>query len=264
MPTFRPLPYPTPMKSFTPHRLALVGAALLLFALLPREAAAQYTCHAHAGTTSAASSMNCLVNGEALLTGIPDGNIEVPAGFSSVYLLTRTNGLIIEQIGPSPNFLVNTVDVWRIHALVFDPNTLDLSGLEFGITGAYDVQDLLLQGGGSICASLDISGAPMKSVECSTPCLAMASTMTMDSTIICLQGGQASLTALPSSPGFVPPGFTTTYLLTRTNGLIIEQVSPMPTFSVGTVDVWRIHQLVHDPATLDLGLIQFGTTSAYD
>src|SRR5690606_8472415 len=134
----------------------------------------------------------------------------------------------------------------------------------FGITGAYDVQDLLLQGGGSICASLDISGAPMKSVECSTPCLAMASTMTMDSTIICLQGGHASLTALPSSPGFVPPGFTTTYLLTRTNGLIIEQVSPMPTFSVGTVDVWRIHQLVHDPATLDLGLIQFGTTSAFD
>lgn len=225
---------------------------------------AQDACHAQAGAMATVENLNCLHNGEVLLTALPDGNAVVPPGFSTVYLLTRTNGLIIEQMGPSPNFLVNTGDVWRIHALVFDPATLDLSGVQFGTTSAYDVQDLLLQGGGGICASLDISGAPMKSAECGTPCLAMASTLSMDSTTVCLQGGQASFAAQAASPGFVPAGFTATYLLTRTNGLIIEQLSPTPAFTVGSVDVWRIHQLVYDPATLDLGLVQFGTTSAYD
>lgn len=250
-------------RSFLPHA-AWSSVALLLLAFAPLTTIAQDACQAQAGTMATVENLNCLHNGEVLLTALPDGNAVVPPGFSTVYLLTRTNGLIIEQMGPAPNFLVSTVDVWRIHALVYDPATLDLSSVQFGTTGAYDVQDLLLQGGGSICASLDISGAPMKSAECGTPCLAMASTMSMDSTTVCLQGGQATLAALPGSPGFVPDGFTITYLLTRTNGLIIEQLSPTPAFTVGSVDVWRIHQLVYDPATLDLGLVQFGTTSAYD
>src|SRR5690606_1930062 len=108
----------------------------------------------------------CLHNGEALLTGYPDNNAIVPAGFTTTYILTRTNGLIIEQMGPSPNFSVNTVDTWRLHALVFDPNTLDLSTVQFGSTSAYDVEALLIQGGGDICASLDIYGADIKTAEC--------------------------------------------------------------------------------------------------
>lgn len=257
------MPPPMIIRSALP-RAAWLPLVALLFAFAPLALHAQDSCPAHAGAMASLEDMNCLHNGQVLLAALPDGNAVVPTGFTTVYLLTRTNGLIIEQMGPAPNFLVNTVDVWRIHALVFDPGTLDLSGVQFGSTSAYDVQALLLQGGGSICASLDISGAPMKSTECGTPCLAMASTLTMDTTTICLQGGQANLTALPGNPGFVPAGFVVTYLLTRTNGLIIEQTAPMPTFTVGTADVWRIHQLVYDPATLDLGLIQFGTTSAYD
>jgi hypothetical protein len=43
---------------------------------------------------------------------------------------------------------------------VYDPATLDLSIVQFGVTTGFDVNGLLIQGGGSICASLDVNGAP--------------------------------------------------------------------------------------------------------
>ncbi len=228
------------------------------------EANAQNECGAYAGIVSVDVGPICLVNGEALLIGTPDPDAVVPAGFTTVYILTRTNGLIIEQMGPSPTFSVNTVDVWRIHALIFDPNTLDLSTVQFGSTGAYDVQALLLQGGGTICASLSMLDGAVKTAECGVSCSAFASNMVMDSTTVCLVGGQATLSSMQSGTSIVPPGFEQLFVLTRTNGLIIEQVSPSPTFTVNSTDVWRIHNLVYDPNTLDLSIVQFGVTSAYD
>lgn len=249
---------------FTRFRKSLFVVAVLLFAFSAEQAQAQVQCDAYAGKITTDMGPICLHNGEALLTGYPDNNAIVPAGFTTTYILTRTNGLIIEQMGPSPNFSVNTVDTWRLHTLVFDPSTLDLSTVQFGSTSAYDVEALLIQGGGDICASLDIYGADIKTAECETPCLAFASGMMIDSTTICLKNGQATLTALHSGTSNVPVGFQELYLLTRTNGRIIEQISANPTFTVSTVDVWRIHNLVYDPNTLDLGMVQFGITSASD
>ena len=51
-----------------------------------------------------------------------------------------------------------------IHTLVYDPSTLDLSIVQFGTTTGFDVNSLLIQGGGSICASLDVNGAPFVAV----------------------------------------------------------------------------------------------------
>ncbi len=48
---------------------------------------------------------------------------------------------------------------YTIHTLVYDPNTLDLSIVVPGVTTGFDVNGLLIQGGGSICASLDVAGA---------------------------------------------------------------------------------------------------------
>ncbi len=251
-------------SNFTPLRRLFFLLVILFAAAVSMRTMAQSTCEAQAGIITTDFGPICLHNGEATLTGTPDGNAVVPAGFTMAYVLTRTNGLIIEQLGPSPNFAVNTVDVWRIHALVFDPTTLDLSTVQLGVTSAYDVQSLITQGGGAICASLSMTGAAMKTAECEAPCAAFASGMNMDSTTVCLVGGQATLTASPSGPSNVPAGFEVRYLLTRTNGLIIEQQSSTPSFTVNSTDVWRIHNLVYDPSTLDLGTITFGVTSAYD
>lgn len=228
------------------------------------QAMAQSPCGSYAGVITTDFGPHCLHNGEALLTGTPDGNAVAPAGFTTVYILSRTNSLIIDQMGPSPNFVVSSVDVWRIHAMVYAPSTLDLSTVQLGITSIYDLQSWTTQGGGAACASISMTGAAMKTAACEEPCSAFASGMNMDSTTVCLVGGQATLTAVPSGPSNVPAGFEVRYLLTRTNGLIIEQVSPGPTFTVSGTDVWRIHNLVYDPATLDLGTITFGVTSAYD
>ena len=48
-----------------------------------------------------------------------------------------------------------------IHTLVYNPATLDLSSITPGVTTGTDVNALLVQSGGSICASLDVTGAPV-------------------------------------------------------------------------------------------------------
>ena len=55
---------------------------------------------------------------------------------------------------------------YKIHTLVFDPTTLDVLSVIPDVTTAYDVNELLLQGGGSICASLDLAGASIKVKDC--------------------------------------------------------------------------------------------------
>lgn len=253
------------MATFSsPFRQLAIRLACLFLVALPYHAFAQSDCGAYAGIMSVDVGPVCLQQGEALLTGTPSDDAVVPPGFTSTYLLTRTNGLIIEQMGPSPNFLVNSVDIWRLHRLVFDPATLDLGGVQMGTSSAYDVQAMITQGGGEACGSLSMTQAWVKTMECEEPCNAKAMGMKMDTTTVCLENGEATLTAVPFGGTMIPPGFEERFILTRTNGLIIEQISSSPTFTVAGVDIWRIHNIVYDPATLDLGLILYGTTTMYD
>jgi hypothetical protein len=252
----------TPINTLFRHVFILIVG--LLFIATPRHAFAQGGCGAEAGSVNMDAGPLCLHDGEAMLTGIPSANAVVPAGYTSTYLLTRTNGRIIEQMGPSPTFLVSGTDGWRIHRLVFDPATLDLASVVFGVTSAYDVRAQLLEGGGTICGSLSMSGPFVKTMECEESCEAFASGMIMDSTLVCLTGGQATLTAVPAGASNVPIGFEQVFVLSRTNGLIIAQLSPTPSFTVNSTNVWRIHNLVYDPATLDLSAIVLGSTTAYD
>lgn len=236
----------------------------LLLCLAFPTANAQNNCQALAGTITVDVGPVCLHNGQATLSGTTSGTAVEPDGYTSAYLLTRTNGLIIEQISPVPAFTVNSVDVWRIHRLVYNPLALDLGVIQPGTTTAYQLQAMLVQGGGSICASLSMTNAAVKTMECGEPCTAHASGMTMDSTTVCLQNGHADLAASPTGNNIIPPGYQQAFLLTRTNGLIIAQVSTTPSFTVTSVDVWRIHNLVYDPSSLNLSVIVPGTTTAYD
>jgi hypothetical protein len=219
-------------------------------------------CTADAGTISIEFDAGCLVNGEATVTATPDGNAVVPAGYSLLYVLTQTNGLIIQAVSATPTFTVNSLDIHRIHTLVYDPATLDLSVVQFGETSAYDIFPLLIAGGGTICAGLDVSGAPFKVQDC--PCEADAGTISIEFDAGCLVNGEATVTATPDGNAVVPAGYSLLYVLTQTNGLIIQAVNTTPTFTVNSLDIYRIHTLVYDPATLDLSVVQFGETSAYD
>ncbi|MBL7980181.1 MAG: T9SS type A sorting domain-containing protein [Flavobacteriales bacterium] len=221
------------------------------------------TCDADAGTLTADAGTVCLVEGSATLTATPDGNENVPANFETVYVLTQGPGLVIVNAGATPSFDVTSADAYTIHTLVYDPTTLDLGIIEIGVTTGFDVNALLIQGGGDICGSLDVAGAPVTVEECVT-CDADAGTLTADAGTVCLVEGSATLTATPDGNENVPANFETVYVLTQGPGLVIVNAGATPSFDVTSADAYTIHTLVYDPTTLDLGIIEIGVTTGFD
>jgi hypothetical protein len=221
------------------------------------------TCDADAGTLTADASTVCLVEGSATLTATADGNVNVPAGFETVYVLTQGPGLVIVNAGASPSFDVTEADAYTIHTLVYDPTTLDLGIVEIGVTTGFDVNALLIQGGGTICGSLDVAGAPVVAENCVT-CDADAGTLTADASTVCLVEGSATLTATADGNVNVPAGFETVYVLTQGPGLVIVNAGASPSFDVTEADAYTIHTLVYDPTTLDLGIVEIGVTTGFD
>ena len=114
-----------------------------------------------AGTLTIDADPVCLQNGLATISATPDGNASIPAGYQVAYVLTSEPGTIIRQLSITPSFDVTALGDYTIHTLVFDPNTLDPSSINLGTTTAAEVNSLLVQGGGSICAALDLVGAPV-------------------------------------------------------------------------------------------------------
>ncbi|MCB0771683.1 MAG: T9SS type A sorting domain-containing protein, partial [Flavobacteriales bacterium] len=117
-------------------------------------------CLADAGSMGPSDFVVCRFGGIATLNGVPAGNAVVPAGYETLYVLTRGFNLVIRDVSSTPQFNVPQLGLYRIHTLVYDPSTLDLSIVVPGQTTGFDVNALLEQGGGEICASLDVQGAP--------------------------------------------------------------------------------------------------------
>ncbi|MBL0096864.1 MAG: T9SS C-terminal target domain-containing protein [Bacteroidetes bacterium] len=205
-----------------------------------------------AGTLTAVNATICGTGGT--LTATPDSNINVPAGYSVIYVLTSGTGLVIEQVNATPSFTVTSGGLYTIHTLVYD-STLDLGIVVPGTTTGFDVNGLLVQGGGSICASLDVAGAQFNVTNPD------AGTLTAVNATICGTGG--TLTATPDSNINVPAGYSVLYVLTSGTGLVIEQVNATPSFTVTTGGLYTIHTLVYD-STLDLGIVVPGTTTGFD
>ena len=84
----------------------------------------------------------------------------------------------------------------------------------------------MIQGGGTLCASLDVAGAP---VHITNP---DAGTLTATATNVSLEGGSAMISATPNGDANVPSGYSTLFVLTQGEGLVIEQVSGTPEFTV--------------------------------
>ena len=223
-------------------------------------AACEDSCLATAGTLVADDA--CLDEGVATLVASEGDAPNVPDGFEVIYVLTSGEGLVIENVNDAPSFDVESEGRFTIHTLVYDPATLDLGIVEIGVTTGVDVNNLLIQGGGDICAALDVAGAPFDVAACEDSCLAMAGTLVADDA--CLDEGVATLVASEGDAPNVPDGFEIIYVLTSGEGLVIENVNDTPSFDVESEGRFTIHTLVYDPATLDLGIVEIGVTTGVD
>ncbi len=237
--------------------LDLVGATFVV-------EVCEVPCEAFAGALTAVDSEVCLFDGEdALIAAVADGNAVVPAGYEIIYVLTEGDDLVIVNVNATPDFAVTTVGDYTIHTLVYDPTTLDLGIVELGVTTGVDVNDLLIQGGGSICGSLDVAGAPIAVVACE-PCDAVAGGLTAVDDAVCLVNGDAFISATPDGNAVVPTGYETIYVLTEGDGLVIINVNADPEFTVSAGGDYTIHTLVYNPATLDLSIVDLGVTTGFD
>ena len=221
-------------------------------------------CEANAGTLTADASPVCLLNAEATLSATADGNAVVPVDYQTAYVLTQGPELLIIAAGGTPEFTVTAAGDYTIHTLVYDPLTLDLGIVEFGVTTGFDVNGLLIQGGGTICASLDVAGAPIVVEDCTEPCEANAGTLTADASPVCLVAGSAIISATADGSAVVPDGYTTIYVLTQGPGLVIVGVNLSTDFGVTAAGDYTIHTLVYDPLTLDLSIVEPGVTTGFD
>jgi hypothetical protein len=217
-------------------------------------------CDADAGTLTA-EAVDCYAGEVLTLTATPDGNTVVPDDFEVIYVLTEGAGLVIIDVNATPEFEVDATGSYTIHTLVYDPATLDLSIVELGVTTGFDVNGLLIQGGGEICASLDVAGAAFSVVDC---CQADAGTITADEDEACIDGGTVLISAAPDGNSTVPAGYEVIYVLTEGADLVIVDVNAAPEFEVDATGDYTIHTLVYDPATLDLSIVELGVTTGFD
>jgi len=205
----------------------------------------------------------CLSNGTAWLKADFTQSPTVPQGYQVRYVLTKlVNGnLVIQEVNTTPTFGVTANGQYRIHTLVYNSSTLNLGNIVLGTTTAATVNGWLIQGGGQICAALDLSGATFDVAACYCAATPGKLKVILNE---CLSNGTAWLKADFIQSPTVPQGYQVRYVLTKlVNGnLIIQEVNTVPTFGVTGSGQYRIHTLVYNPNTLNLNTIVFGTTTA--
>lgn len=224
-----------------------------------------------AGTLSASSNVICSLNDATIISASPNGNILqgcftatnaddiiIPDGYELVYVLTEGTGLVIMSVSPTPSFTVSELGDYTIHSFVYNPNTLDTSTIIPGTTTGFDVNALLTQGGGDICADLNVDGA---SISVNNP---SAGTLTAAVPTVCFNGTNATLEAASNNDASIPSNYSTIYVLTSGTALVIEAVDGNPQFTVTQPGDYTIHSLVYDPNTLDLSVVIPGTTTGFD
>ena len=119
------------------------------------------SCDVDAGSLTPNPEMYCLLGANVSVNALHSVDPVIPPGFSLLYLLSTGSDLVIRDGNVTPNFVITLPDNYTIHTLIFDPNTLDLGVIDIGTTTGFDINELLIQGGGDICGGLDVTGAPI-------------------------------------------------------------------------------------------------------
>lgn len=118
----------------------------------------------------------CYDGSPVTISATASGNQIVPAGYVLGYALTE--GGTVTQVGTTSSFTVNAVGTYVIHPFVYDPLELN-PAIAVGQPAAV-VNSLLVQGGGTYCAGLDLTGATVLVEACTTgpidPCTEAEST----------------------------------------------------------------------------------------
>ncbi|MEM9722721.1 MAG: T9SS type A sorting domain-containing protein, partial [Bacteroidota bacterium] len=219
-----------------------------------------------AGNLIAVSDTCLEEGGTAKLTAGHEAGPVIPEGYSSIYVLTQGDDLLIVNVADMPMFEVSETGTYRIHTLVYDTLTLDLSIVELGTTTAAQVLDVI---GDTICAVLDTEGALFEIESCKeSPCDETIDidpgtlTAVMDS---CFDGtNPVMLVAEHEMDPIIPDGYLSTYVLTQGSDLVIIATDSIPSFKVQGLGTYTIHTLVYDPLTLDLGIVEPGITTGGD
>ncbi|GAL90816.1 hypothetical protein JCM19538_874 [Jejuia pallidilutea] len=117
----------------------------------------EVVCDASSGKMYSQKPVQCLSRGEATIAAKFYQQPHIPEGYQQLYVLTEAYSLTILQVSASPEFTVSHQGFYRIHSLVYSPETLDLSVVQFGKTTGFDVLNLIEAN--NICASLHVRGA---------------------------------------------------------------------------------------------------------
>ncbi len=170
-------------------------------------------CNADAGTLTADMATVCYEGAPVTISATANAAPVVPSGFEVVYVLTSGAGLVIQGTATEASFVVDATGLYTIHTLVYDPTTLDLGAIVPGVTTGGNVNALLVQGGGEICGSLGVAGAPV-TVQVCADCDADAGTLTAVEPTVCFVAPEVTVSATPNGDVVVPSDFETLYLLT--------------------------------------------------
>ncbi|QCW99304.1 hypothetical protein FGM00_03945 [Aggregatimonas sangjinii] len=208
-----------------------------------------------AGTISPNPAAVCLTGEDVTITGNPAGDANVPDGYTLAFVLTSGDDLVIQDLSSAPEFNIAEGGKYTIHPFVFpsdfDPSTV----VEFGSTTGFDVNSLLVQGGGDLCASLDVVGAM---VIVSDP---DAGTVTPVAGTVCLETGLVGISASPNGDATIPDGYTLAYVLTSGDDLVIQNLSTEPEFSVSADGKYTIHPFVYPSSFDPLSVVTPGVTT---
>ncbi|HHB80121.1 MAG TPA: T9SS type B sorting domain-containing protein, partial [Saprospiraceae bacterium] len=123
-------------------------------------------CDAFAGTLTVDSTNICDQKPNMLISATPDGNAFIPTGYEVGYFLTKESDHILLKMSGTPVISVAGSGTFVIHTFIYSPLEFDFSTIEYGTTTIFDVNNQLIQGGGLICASLDVAGAAVLVNKC--------------------------------------------------------------------------------------------------
>ena len=125
-------------------------------------------CDVYAGTLTADSTDICDQKPNMVISATPGGDAVVPAGYEVRYLLAKASTGVIKQVNTVPEFVIAGSGEFVIHSFIYDPTTFVLDSIHTGQTTVFDVNLQLIQGGGLICAGLDMVGATVLINKCTT------------------------------------------------------------------------------------------------
>jgi len=219
-------------------------------------AVANTDCEAAAGNVIPDVANVCYTGPSTIIMATPSGTSIVPEGFETTFLLVNSSEVVL-AINDQPTFNAPFVGSFSIRTLVFDPATFDLDDITIGGSTIGSLNELFVQGGGEICASLDITGAGFTVENC---CLANAASGTPVMAEVCWEEPEVSIAMVPGN-STVPAGYTVRYLLaSMPNGAILD-TSATPEFAVDTLGYYTIHTIVYDTLTFSLSAINLDTTT---